>query len=215
MSKTLAYRCPHCDKAVELDAAQAGATVPCPHCGSPFRAEVPSARPIERDPRGRGHDVAIGSDERTIEVVHPAMFRQHPFQFLLLLAAVIVGVALLGMFVAGSTVLGLELGAVMIVGLAALVVPGVILLLWWIQTRAASLIVTNERTIFRRGILSRSTSEVRHEDVRNLQVNQNFVERLLGVGSVAISSAGQDDLEIRATGIPHPNRIAEIIRERQ
>jgi hypothetical protein len=37
------------------------------------------------------------------------------------------------------------------------------------------------------------------------------MERLFGVGTIAISSAGQGDIEIVVPGIPSPNKIKEII----
>jgi uncharacterized membrane protein YdbT with pleckstrin-like domain len=75
--------------------------------------------------------------------------------------------------------------------------------------------VTNRRTVLRRGLLARETSEVRHRDVRNVQVNQTTFERLLGVGDLALSSAGQSDFEIAVKGIPNPNRVADVIRDMQ
>jgi uncharacterized membrane protein YdbT with pleckstrin-like domain len=105
------------------------------------------------------------------------------------------------------------LGAYVGIGLASL---GLALLgFWWLEVISATLTVTTKRTIHRTGILSRQTSEVRHNDVRNLQLDQSALERLFGVGDIAISSAGQANLEIVADAIPHPERIIETIRERQ
>ena len=69
--------------------------------------------------------------------------------------------------------------------------------------------------IFTRGVINRRTSEVQHDDIRNIQVQQNLVERLVGAGTIAISSAGQDDMEIVARGIAHPQRVIETIRTHQ
>ncbi len=77
------------------------------------------------------------------------------------------------------------------------------------------LTLTDERTILRKGLLSKRTNEVRHEDVRNIQVTQSFVQRMLGVGRIAISSAGQDTIEIDMDGVRDPQAIANLIRVRQ
>jgi uncharacterized membrane protein YdbT with pleckstrin-like domain len=75
--------------------------------------------------------------------------------------------------------------------------------------------VENKPTTFQEGIISRETSEVQHDDVRNLQIDQNILERLLGIGDIAISSSGQDDMEIQVKGIPSPDRLAKVIRKNQ
>ena len=112
---------------------------------------------------------------------HPAMFRNHPFYFVLCVILVVVGI-----------------GAIM-------------LLVWWIQCLGTTLTVTNEQTTLRKGILSKHTNDVFHSNVRNIQVRQSFVQRVLGVGWVGISSAGQSGLEIEVNGLRDPERIKEII----
>jgi uncharacterized membrane protein YdbT with pleckstrin-like domain len=64
-------------------------------------------------------------------------------------------------------------------------------------------------------ILSKSTNEVRHKDVRNIQVEQTILQRLFGVGTIAISSAGQSGMEIEVSGIPGPQKMADMIRKYQ
>ncbi|GAG85250.1 unnamed protein product, partial [marine sediment metagenome] len=61
----------------------------------------------------------------------------------------------------------------------------------------------------------RNTNEVRHIDVRNLQVNQDVFQRMFGFGSVAISSAGQSDIELTMVRVENPYKIADIIRQHQ
>jgi uncharacterized membrane protein YdbT with pleckstrin-like domain len=87
----------------------------------------------------------------------------------------------------------------------------VILFVWWLQCQATTLTVTQERTILRKGLLSKSTTEVWHKDVRNVQISQGLLQRLLGVGTVGISSAGQGGVEILAVGIPDPAGVRRII----
>jgi uncharacterized membrane protein YdbT with pleckstrin-like domain len=98
--------------------------------------------------------------------------------------------------------------------LLSLVVVGlVILLVWWIRSRGTVLTVTSERTILRKGILSKSLNEVWHRDVRNVVLEQRPMERLFDVGRIAISSAGQEDVEIAVDGIPFPGEVKRIIDE--
>jgi uncharacterized membrane protein YdbT with pleckstrin-like domain len=88
-----------------------------------------------------------------------------------------------------------------------------LLIRWWIKVLATKLTVTNERTMVRRGLLSRHTNEVWHDNVRNVQVYQSLMQRVFSVGRVQISSAGQAEVEIDVSGLPHPQRIREVINQ--
>ena len=86
-----------------------------------------------------------------------------------------------------------------------------VFLIWWLKCKATTLTITNDRTELRKGILSKSVSEVWHQDVRNVQLDQTFFQRIFDVGSIGISSAGQSGLEISVNGIPDPDRVKELI----
>lgn len=113
---------------------------------------------------------------------HPAMFRNHPLGFILCVLL--------------TAAFGLGL---------------VIFLVWWLKCLGTTLTVTEQKTTLRTGLLSRNINEVFHSDVRSIQVSQRFLQRLLGVGSVGISSAGQAAVEIVANGLPRPDQVRELI----
>ncbi|NET11901.1 MAG: PH domain-containing protein [Okeania sp. SIO1H6] len=73
------------------------------------------------------------------------------------------------------------------------------------------MIVTDKRTILQQGLLSRYTNEVMHLHIRNIQIQQNMMERLFNIGTIKIACAGTGDVEISISGIPAPNRIKAII----
>ena len=120
--------------------------------------------------------------ERVLYTAHPSMFRNRPISFLLCVAAI----PLWG------------------IGLA-------ILLIWWFRTLRTALIVTDRRTVLRKGLFSKYTTEVMHCDARNVQLGQTFFQRILGVGAVGISSSGQSGIEIEVAGMPRPGKIKRII----
>ncbi len=120
--------------------------------------------------------------EGTLLQINPVMFRSNPVGFIL------------------SVILIAAAGA----GL-------VILAIWWLKTKAAMLTVTNKRTIQRTGLISKKTTEVVHRDVRNIQIDQSVFQRLFGVGSIGISSAGQSGIEIEFTGVRDPDGIKALI----
>lgn len=88
------------------------------------------------------------------------------------------------------------------------IIPAII---WYLKSRSTTLIVTDDQTTLLKGLLSKHTNDVFHENVRNIQVKQSFFQRIMGVGYVGISSAGQSGVEIEVDGIPDPDRVKQII----
>jgi uncharacterized membrane protein YdbT with pleckstrin-like domain len=122
--------------------------------------------------------------EQVLYKASPSMIRSRPFIFLFFVALIVVyGLGLL------------------------------FLIWWWVRCKCITLIVTNERTTLRKGIFAKITTEVWHQDVRNVQIEQMFLQRLLGVGNVGISSSGQSGFEIAVDGIPSPGKVKRIIDE--
>lgn len=91
----------------------------------------------------------------------------------------------------------------------------IIPLIWWLRCKATTLSITTGRTVLREGLLAKRTNEVRHSDTRNIQVNQGFLQRIFGVGNIGVSSAGQSGVEIEVSGVPSPQKIADLIRRNQ
>ena len=221
----MSYRCPHCDAVVGISEELAGERVDCPRCEKPFEVGVPIVQPERGDSSAAEYHMGAGQGdtEEVLRVAHPAPFRNRPLGVLVCLLILIGGAVLLVAAVAGGLGIGLlEAVSGVLAGTALAIAAGVValvglipLLYWWLQSRFTTLTVTSERTILRQGIVSRDTSEVRHADVRNIQVDQGFFQRILGVGELAISSSGQDELELILHGAPDPEGIAAIVRDLQ
>ena len=223
----LNYRCPHCAATLSVVEVLAGERVDCPRCQKPLELAVPVAQVLRDDQIGGEADYQIeaggGDTEEIVLVTHPAAFRNRPGKTLLALLAIAVGVV--GLLAAAGV--GLGLGVVqplaaavpalaLVAAGAALILLGVVpLLIWFVRSRVETLTISSARTTFRWGIVTRETTEIQHEDVRNLQVEQSAFGRLLGVGDLFLSSSGQDGLEIRAHGIPNPEKAANVVRDLQ
>lgn len=93
----------------------------------------------------------------------------------------------------------------------AVVTLGLGILPLWLKYLGERIHVTNKRTILRKGLLSKSTTEVLHDHVRNIQVSQSFWNRMFDVGTLGISSSGQEGIEIVARHIPHPDEVKRTI----
>lgn len=122
---------------------------------------------------------------REIYKAHPAMFRAHPFWFVLFVLLI-----------------------------AAFGIGLLILLFWYIKSRATALTVTDHELLYERGILSKERLAVSLRHVRSVQVNQSFINRILGVGTIQISTAG-DEPEFTVTDLPDPHQVREAISRAQ
>jgi uncharacterized membrane protein YdbT with pleckstrin-like domain len=91
----------------------------------------------------------------------------------------------------------------------------VILFIWWLDCRNMRLEITNKRTTLRTGLLAKNTIELRHKDVRSVVVHQSFIQRILGVGTIELSSAAEADFEIAVRGLYDPQKVAEMIQKYQ
>lgn len=116
---------------------------------------------------------------------HPAMFKNNPIGF-------IVSLVLIPVF-----------------GL------GLLILLWWyLQCKGSLLTVKEHDILYEQGLLSKNRAEFSIAGIRTVRVNQSFFNRIFGVGTIEIYTAG-DRPEIEAKGMPDPNRVRELIKARQ
>lgn len=200
--------CDNCNQTLEVPDSAAGQKVKCPACGDVrvIPAAVTAAEPVKEDrPAAAGLPPMHGPEQRVM-IVRASMARARPFLFLILMVLIFGGcggAVYYGLMAFRAPLLAVCLGAVL-VGL-------VVFTFWKVRCLETSLEITSKRTIERKGLFSRFTSEVLHQDVRNIQVTQTFLGRIMGVGRIGISSAAQEDIEIVADDVPSPNRIREII----
>jgi uncharacterized membrane protein YdbT with pleckstrin-like domain len=124
------------------------------------------------------------SQDAVLYRANPSMVRSAPLRFAIVIALCFVGVG----------------------------IP--ILIVWWLRCKCTTLTVTESRVILRKGILSKSLNEVRHSHIRNVQLRQDFLQRILGVGWIGIASAGHAGVEIEVSGIPSPGKVKAIIDAR-
>jgi len=203
-------QCDRCDRRISFADDQAGQKLPCPHCGDINRVPgAPAGGASEgAGPADRAAAAGLPPDsgpEQRVALVRPAMLRAKPLTFLGLSAVLLGGVgSLVYSLFSGPAWLGWVGG---IAALLALAVLGV----WKVLTFAASLEVTNKRSIMRTGLLNRSSSEVLHDSIRNIQIDQSFWNRVWRVGRIGISSSGQDGIEISLPDLPKPDELRKVI----
>ena len=215
---SLIYPCPHCGDKVEVEGELAGERIKCPHCHEPFELGVPVAQPLteaqEREVQpGTTHRIddvdELFTQEKQLHQYHPAVYRSNLGRTLL--AVLILGGLLFSAF--APLTVGNFSGAGVFLALALL--PLGYLLYLYLLEYFTSLTITSKRTVYRRGILARKTAEVSHDDVQTLYVNQGRLDRLLGVGDIKVSSAGEKGIEIVARDFPNPEDIIAVVRRLQ
>lgn len=62
------------------------------------------------------------------------------------------------------------------------------------------------------GIISRNIHSIRIRDLRNINVRQSILQRILGIGDIEFSSAGGAGIEVTFFGVPAPMALKQRIQ---
>ena len=204
----ITLECDNCEQNFDVDDNLAGEKTACPACGDINR--VPAIPQTERDTKPVPVEIAEGNslaEERELELVRPAMFRAHPFKGLL-----VFGLAIGGIVLTLLALFSVVLAWLMWVGAIMAIIGILWWVKWWVHTHLwIKVVVSNKRTVKHEGIIRRHSTEVLHDHVRSVDIQQNFLQRIFKVGYIGIDSAGQDGIEIEIADIPGPHRVKEII----
>ena len=144
-------------------------------------------------------------NEKLLYSENPKMPRNNPFLFLLYVILNISGLILAFKF---------EQQSLQITGLVIWLGTLTLLLIWYIKTKGTKLSITENDILLEKGLLSKKRVEVQIRLVRTVSVDQTFIDRIFGVGEIAVFTAG-DLPEITEKGLPDPNKIREIIKQKQ
>ena len=149
----------------------------------------------------------LTEDEHVVLHLHPhwkTMIR--PVVVLVFaIAAVAVGVLFLPAGGGGSITLAV------IGGLALLAV--LVLTVWpWIAWRTTHFLFTNERVVLQHGVFSRERRDIPLSRVNDHSMNQQFVGRLLGYGTLTIESAGERGQSV-LPDVPKVDRVQTKLYE--
>jgi uncharacterized membrane protein YdbT with pleckstrin-like domain len=71
-------------------------------------------------------------------------------------------------------------------------------------------VITNERLIYRAGLIAKHGTEIPLEVIQNVAFNQTILERIFGTGDLMIESAGTHG-QTRYRDIPDPERVQALI----
>jgi membrane protein YdbS with pleckstrin-like domain len=140
---------------------------------------------------------------------HPAMFRSHPLGYLGVWLMILVPVVLLLLFRKPL----LDLGQFPPIFLLGVTVLGLLILLYWfLMTRAVRLRIENDDVHLERGLLNKSHVDLSMGQIRAVRVHQDLVHRVLRVGRIEVFTTG-DSPEFVVNGMPDPHSIRELVRQ--
>jgi len=89
-----------------------------------------------------------------------------------------------------------------------LIVPPIIALC----RRAATILrVYTNRITLERGLFSKCYQDFIPRDIRSIDVDQSFLQRLVGIGDITISTAATVEAAEKVAGIPDPKGVRELI----
>ena len=92
-----------------------------------------------------------------------------------------------------------------------------LLLIGWIQIDRSRrrYAVTNRRVSVEYGIISRTSNEVRIQDIRSINLSKKGLSGLLGIGRVEFSSAATDDADVIFWNTPDAEKVRDLVRSLQ
>lgn len=89
-----------------------------------------------------------------------------------------------------------------------LVIP--LLIACW-RRASVKLQVYPGRLLISRGIFSKAYSEFMARDIRSIDIDQSFINRIVGIGTLTISTAATVDADEKLVGIPNPHAVRDLI----
>jgi uncharacterized membrane protein YdbT with pleckstrin-like domain len=146
----------------------------------------------------------LNQNEEVVLDLHPHWWFLVPRGAVLLLALVFGGWALAGLDDGGVT------QAVRIVAAVAVVGALVAFLLQVIAWVSTDFVLTNERCIYRSGVLSKQGVEIPLDRINTVFFNQTIFERMIRAGDIGIESAGENSRQ-SFSDILNPHAVQSAI----
>ena len=205
------FKCPGCGNILEIDESHQGKKTTCPACGKSF-AIPDKAKPAPAPRIKGGAPVQVqGTTSDLLPQEEKDVFRLRPTWrafFGRLILAVLFPLIGLGVMVFTSASPSLK-RIVLIAGLAL----GLILFLVVVIKRYSLLYrLSSQRLFVYRGLISRQVEELELFRVRDIDVKQNFLERILGFGRMSVFSTDATTPKFEVVGLAHPMKVKDTIR---
>jgi membrane protein YdbS with pleckstrin-like domain len=87
----------------------------------------------------------------------------------------------------------------------------VLVVQYLIERLSVSYLLTTQRFVHQRGLLKRVINRIEVIDIDDVTVEQGFIERMFGVGTIKLLSSDTSDPTLRMPGIDDVKRVATLI----
>ncbi len=138
-------------------------------------------------PKLLANEQSIVSTRQNWSVLAPAV--------VVALIVVVIGVVVL--HIAPSTIAGKDTSTVVNgLRIAIILTALVVILVQYLQWRAAQYVLTNRRVVISHGVVSTVTESITLDRIQDVTIRRSLGARLLGAGDLDIESAGRDGIEV-------------------
>lgn len=111
----------------------------------------------------------------------------------------------------GHYIFGVFLGIISLIAFGLLGILYIILIEF--IRRGHKYYITNNRIIHEFTFIVRKISSIPYSKIQDLHLTQGILERMFGVGTIHINTAGTHLIEVRFKGVKNPRKIKRIISE--
>lgn len=142
----------------------------------------------------------LNADETVVVDLHPHWW------FLAAPVSALIGAVVVGILFLAWDVWDVLKVAVLLVIVGAAITSAIRFLRW----NSTSFVVTNNRIIFRTGLVAKRGVEIPLDRVNNVNFSQSVIERILGAGDLLIESGGESG-QSRFSDIRQPEKVKNLI----
>lgn len=207
--------CPECKAQVSRAAAS------CPQCGFPFGGATVAGNVFAAGRAGPpAHEEVLWEGTPSLKTLAVSIGTTGLLAIALPLAAYLAWEPLLDLLSnAGADASRLvtrhekDAHTVIVLAVLAVIVARALRLTWQILVlRSHRYGVSNQRIMVESGVFSKTLAEVDVRTIDDITFHQTFVERLLGIGQIAVLSSEPSNPRVRLEGVPDPRQVRELIR---
>jgi membrane protein YdbS with pleckstrin-like domain/DNA-directed RNA polymerase subunit RPC12/RpoP len=205
------FKCPSCGKTLEIEEDHRGKKTTCPSCKTPIVIPDKSSAAEAPQPRIAGSAQVSGLISDLLPGDEKDVFRKRPTW-----RAFFGRIFLAVLFAAAGLILALSASASptlkWVIGLFGLGLGLILFLVVLVKRYSLLYRLSTQRLFVYRGLISRRIEELELFRVRDIDVLQNFWERIFHYGRMTVYSTDATTPKFEIVGLGDPLRVKDIIR---